>query len=284
MVAAIRNWQLWQLNFKNAFLHGDLLEAVYIDPPRGYASPSSHVCRLRKSLYDLKQSRCAWFDKFRGVILATGFYQSPNDHSLFVRHNRKGCTLLLLYVNDMSNDVLGIIALESYLIHHFKMKDLGHSLILLRLEISCTLSGIDINQKKYVEDLLSLAHLTDSKIYDTLMGLTSKLHRDKGNPLSDPTLYKKLVWSLIYLTMTSLDISYAVHIVSQFVGNPYNPHLTVVHRILQYIRETLDKGLFYSSTSHFVLHAYSDADWVGCPNTKRSTTSWCMFLRSSLIS
>ena len=204
-------------------------------PPLGYACPSSHVLRLRKSLDGLKQAPCAWFDKFRGAILATGFYQSPNDRSLFVRSTRQGCTLLLLYVDDMiitGNDAHGIIALKSYLMHHFKMKDLGHLTYFLGLEISHTQSGININQKKYAEDLLSLAHLIDSRILDTPMELNSKLHKDEGNHLPNPTIYKKLVGSLIYLTMTRPDISYAVHIVSQFVGNPYKLHLTAVHRIL----------------------------------------------------
>ena len=73
-VAVVRNWQLWQLDVKNAFLHGDLLETVYMAPPPGYACPSSHVCCLQKSLYGLKQAPLAWFDKFRGAILATSFY------------------------------------------------------------------------------------------------------------------------------------------------------------------------------------------------------------------
>ena len=82
--AAIHHWPLWQMEVKNAFLHGDLQETVYMKPPPGYACPSSHVCRLQKSLYGLKQAPCAWFDTFRGAIVKARFYQSPNDHSLFV--------------------------------------------------------------------------------------------------------------------------------------------------------------------------------------------------------
>ena len=73
-VAVVRNWQLWQLDIKNAYLHSDLLETVYMAPPPRYACPSSHVRRLRKSLYGFKQAPCAWFDKFPGAILAIGFY------------------------------------------------------------------------------------------------------------------------------------------------------------------------------------------------------------------
>ena len=108
------------------------------------------------------------------------------------------------------NDVTGIIALKSYLMHYFKMKDLGHLTYFLGLEISCTQNGIRIKQKKYAEDLLFLAHLTDCKIFDTPLELNSKLRGEEGDHLPDPTIYRRLVGSLIYLTMTRPYISYAV--------------------------------------------------------------------------
>lgn len=84
--------------------------------------------------------------------------------------------------------------------------------------------------------------------------------------------------------MTRLDISHTVHTVSQFVSEPHEPHLTVVYRMLRYIRDTTDQGLFYSSSSPLELITYADADWVGCYDTRRSTTKWCMFLGTSSIS
>ena len=108
------------------------------------------------------------------------------------------------------NDVTGITTLESYLTRYFKMKDLGHLTYFLGLEISRTQKGISIRQKKYVEDLLSLAHLTDYKIFDTPMELNSELCRGEGDPLPDPTIYRRLVGSLIYLTMNRPDISHEV--------------------------------------------------------------------------
>ena len=102
--------------------------------------------------------------------------------------------------------------------------------------------------------------------------------------LPNPTIFRRLVGSLLYLTMTRPDISHAVQAVSQFISHPHKPHLQAVYRILRYVKGTRDRGLFYPSTSSLQLTAYADADWAGCPDTRRSTTGWCMFLGPSLIS
>ncbi|XP_021803172.1 uncharacterized protein LOC110747282, partial [Prunus avium] len=116
------------------------------------------------------------------------------------------------------------------------------------------------------------------------MELNVKYRRDEGDLLEDPTIYRKLVGSLIYLTITRLDISYVVHIVSKFMQAPRHLHLSVVRRIIRYILGTPSHGLFFPTCSSLQLQAYSDTDWAGCPDTRKSTTSWCMFLGDALIS
>ena len=93
-----------------------------------------------------------------------------------------------------------------------------------------------------------------------------------------------LVGSLIYLTTTRLDISYVIHQVSQFMSSPQHLHLAAIRRIIRYLRGSPTRGLFFPTGSFLQLVAYSDVDWVGCPNTHRSTTDWCMFLGNALIS
>ncbi|XP_051136964.1 uncharacterized mitochondrial protein AtMg00810-like [Andrographis paniculata] len=105
-----------------------------------------------------------------------------------------------------------------------------------------------------------------------------------GVLLDDPTLYRQLVGSLIYLTVTRPDIAYAVHIVSQFMSVPRTTHHSAVLRILRYVKGTLLHGLHYSARSSLVLTGYSDADWAGDPSDRRSTTGFCFFLGDSLIS
>lgn len=126
----------------------------------------------------LKQAPRAWFDKFRHAILSANFYQSPNDSSLFIPRTARGCTILLLYVDDMilsGNDAIGIKELKTHLMRTFKMKDLGPQTYFLGLEISRTKEGIGVNQRKYAEDLLASARLTNARHCGTPLELNVKL-------------------------------------------------------------------------------------------------------------
>jgi len=116
------------------------------------------------------------------------------------------------------------------------------------------------------------------------MEVSVKYSRDEGSLLEDPTLYRRLVGSLIYLTITHPGISFAVHTVSRFMQSPQHLHLSAVHCIIQYLLGTSNRGLFFPAGSSLQLRAYGDANWAGCPDTRKSTTSWCMFLGDALIS
>ena len=106
----------------------------------------------------------------------------------------------------------------------------------------------------------------------------------EGNHFSNPSLYRCLVGSLVYLTVTCPDISYAIHQVSQYLFTPRSTHYAAVLRILRYLKGTLFHGLFYYTQSPLVLQPFSDADWVGDPTDPRSTTGYCFLLGSFLIS
>ena len=92
-----------------------------------------------------------------------------------------------------------------------------------------------------------------------------------------------MIGSLVYLIVSHPDISYAVHQVSQYMSAPRSTHYVAILRILQYLKGTLFHGLFYSAESPFILRAFFDADWVGDPTDRRSTTGYCFLLGSSLI-
>ncbi|KAL6327500.1 hypothetical protein AAG906_021575 [Vitis piasezkii] len=287
VVAAARKWDLFQMDVKNAFLNGDLSEEVYMQPPPGLSVESNKVCHLRRALYGLKQAPRAWFAKFSSTIFRLGYTASPYDSALFLRRTDKGTILLLLYVDDMiitGDDLSGIQELKDFLSQQFEMKDLGHLSYFLGLEITHSTDGLYITQAKYASDLLSQAGLTDSKTVDTPIELNAHLTPSGGKPLSNPSLYRRLVGSLVYLTVTRPDISYVVHQVSQYLSAPRSTHYAVVLRILRYLKGTLFHGLFYSAQSPLVLRAFSDADWAGDPTDRRSTTGYCFLLGSSLIS
>jgi transposase InsO family protein len=286
-VAASRHWSLCQMDVKNAFLNGDLSEEVYMQLPPGLSHSTNKVCRLHRALYGLKQAPRAWFAKFSTTISRLGYSINPYDSALFIRRTDRGTILLLLYVDDMiitGDDITGIQELKQFLSQHFKMKDLGPLNYFLGLEISSSSDGYYLTQAKYIYDLLSRANLTDSKIVDTPTKLNTRLTPHDGEPLRDFTLYRHLVGSLVYLTFTRPDISYAVHQVSQFMAAPRSTHFSAVLRILRYLKGTLFHGLYFSSQSPLQLHAYTDADWAGDLTDRRSTTSYCFLLGTSLIS
>ncbi|KAL5722154.1 hypothetical protein ACHQM5_005711 [Ranunculus cassubicifolius] len=105
-----------------------------------------------------------------------------------------------------------------------------------------------------------------------------------GALFSNVTLYRSLVGALQYLTITRPDITYSVNQVSQFMNSPTDTHFLAVKRILRYLKGTLGRGLFFDTNSPYQLQAFSDADWAGNPDTRRSTSGSCVFLGNHLIS
>ncbi|KAA0025466.1 Retrovirus-related Pol polyprotein from transposon TNT 1-94 [Cucumis melo var. makuwa] len=286
-VAAAKQWPLLQMDVKNAFLNGTLSEEVYMKPPPGTSSPPHKVCLLRRALYGLKQAPRAWFATFSSTITQLGFTSSPHDTALFTRHTPQAIVLLLLYVDDMiitGNDPHAISDLQHYLGQHFEMKDLGSLNYFLGLEVSRRSDGYLLSQAKYASGFLARSGITDSNAASTPLDPNVHLTPYDGVPLENVSLYRQLVGSLIYLTVTRPDIAYAVHIVSQFMAAPRTIHFTAVLRILRYVKGTLGHGLQFSSQSSLVLSGYSDADWAGDPTDRRSTTGYCFYLGDSLIS
>uniref|UniRef100_A0A2N9ELL4 Reverse transcriptase Ty1/copia-type domain-containing protein n=1 Tax=Fagus sylvatica TaxID=28930 RepID=A0A2N9ELL4_FAGSY len=254
--------QEYGINYEETFA----LVARLSSLPPGFSQPpgfSHKVCRLRRALYGLKKAPRVWFAKFSSTISQHSFSSSSYDSTLFFRRSDHGISLLLLYVDDMiitGDDVQGIQDLKRFLGQHFEMKDLGPLSYFLGLEVSSSSDGYYLTQAKYTSDLISRAGITDNKIVDTPIEYNNRLNTHDREPLPDATLYKQLVVSLVYLTVTRPDISYAIHIVSQFMAAPRSLHYAVVLQILRYLKDTLFHGLHFSSQSSFTLQAYSDAD------------------------
>lgn len=146
--------------------------------------------------------------------------------------------------------------------------------------------GFYINQRKYALDLLKETGLTAAKPSLLPMEQNHQLLKNVSPLLSptDTSRYKRLVGRLIYLTITRPDLSYAVHVLSQFLSKPRLDHLGAVYKVLRYIKQSTGQGFLISSKGPLTLSAYSDSDWGGCQNTRQSLTGFCIVLGSSLIS
>ena len=173
-VAASCSWPISQMDVKNAFLHGDLHEEVYMQPSPGVHAPSGYVCRLRRALYGLKQAPRAWFERFVSVIRAAGFSPSEHDPALFIHRSPHGRTLLLLYVDDMlitGDDIEHICHVKKQLGEQFQMSDLGPLSYFLGIEVLHSPKGYYLCQSKYIHDLLARSGITDSRTAATPMDL-----------------------------------------------------------------------------------------------------------------
>ena len=287
-LAAAQSWHLHQLDIDNAFLHGSLDEEVYMTLPQGFHSPKpNQVCKLRKSLYGLKQASRQWFSTLSTALRSLDYHQCSSDHSLFVKKTASSLTILLVYVDDVllaGNSIAEFNIVKHFLHSKFRIKDIGELKFFLGLEVARSSSGIVLNQRKYAMELLSDAGLLASKPASTPMDGALKLSKSAGTPLSDPSSYRRLIGRLIYLTTTRPDIAFSVQQLSQFMSSPNDSHLKAAHRVLHYIKACPGRGLFFPADSSPTLRAFSDSDWAGCPDTRRSVTEFCTFLGSSLIS
>ena len=164
------------------------------------------------------------------------------------------------------------------------MKDLGPLHHFLGISVSRTPTSLHLSQRQYILELLSRAGMSDCNPVSTPVDTKAKLSATSGSPVSDPSLYRSLAGALQYATLTRPEIAYAVQQVCLHMHDPKEPHFHLIKRILRYLKGTLHHGLLIHPSSSHSLTAYSDADWAGCPDTRRSTSGFCMFLGDILIS
>ncbi|KAL0325089.1 UNVERIFIED_CONTAM: Retrovirus-related Pol polyprotein from transposon RE1 [Sesamum radiatum] len=194
--------QIEGLDINNAFLHGYLDEAVYMTPPEGYEAPSGMVCKLKRSLYGLKQASRQWNLEFTTQLTAYGFRQSANDHCLFTLSSAHGFLALLVYVDDVlitgTSDTL-IQNVKSYLDRLFTIKDLGYVKYFLGLEVARSSDGLSVSQHKYICDIVTELHLQDAKTCTTPLPSGLKFSANEGALLQEPDRYRRLIGKFLYL-------------------------------------------------------------------------------------
>ncbi|KAM0014676.1 putative RNA-directed DNA polymerase [Helianthus debilis subsp. tardiflorus] len=300
-LAVTNQWPLRQLDVQNAFLHGDLEETVYMRQPPGFVDKDKpdHVCLLHKSLYGLKQAPRAWFNRLSSTLQTLGFNGSKTDPSLFILKTNEVLLYVLVYVDDIiitGNNQDAINKVIAQLSSTFAVKDLGDLHYFLGIEIVPHGKNIILSQRKYISELIAKAGLSDCKSVPSPMSSSQTLSLADSAPLSDATKFRQTVGALQYVTLSRPDITYAVNKVCQYMHAPTENHWSAVKRILRYLKGTSHFGLFIRHDSASTLHAftdshwpspiqaYSDADWAGCPDDRRSTGGFTIYFGSNLIS
>ena len=258
------DWPLYQLDVKNAFLNEEL-EEVYLEIPLGFdiLVDSNSVFKLKKSLYELKQSAQAWFDRFIKAV------------KRFDTHNVKGITqcssiilkqvgvLYSVYVDDIiliGDHHKELSRFKDFLAKEFEIKDIGNLKHFIGMEIARSQRGILVSQRKYVVDLLKEIDMIGCKPGETPMDTSAKFGAQPSGCLMDKGRYQRLVGKLIYLSHTWPDISFALSVVSQFMNNPVEEHMEAVYQILRHLKLTLGQGLFFNKTGERRMGIFTDAN------------------------
>jgi transposase InsO family protein len=285
-IASKRNLHVHHYDAKCAFLNATLTEDIYMKQPPGYveAGNEQKVCRLKRSLYGLKQAARAWNATIHGEIVKLGFVQSTHDQCLYVRNKD---TYLLIYVDDIlvvGNDTSEMDKVLSALKQKFVMKNLGEITRYLGIDVERDENGFSLTQKKYIQTVLDGAGLGDAKIskYPLDVGYY-KL--DHGDLCESNEEYRRIIGQLMYISInTRPDISASVSILARKVSQPSKADLNEVKRVLRYLKGTIDLKLRLSGTGNERdLVGYVDADWAMDSADRKSNSGYLFMLNGGLI-
>ena len=259
---------------------------------------------MKKSLYGLKQSPRAWFDRFSKVLKSEGYKQSLSDHTMFVKTEGKRRCILIVYVDDIiltGDHIDEMSRIKVALGKEFEVKDLGDLKYFLGMEVARSKKGIYVSQRKYIVDLLEETGMLGCSPEPTPIippkkkkkkpreegeseendpdddSEEEKEDKEQEEPV-DKERYQRLVGKLIYLSHTRPDIAFAVSVASQYMSDLRKRHMDVAYRILRYLKGTPGTGLFFRKQERRTIEVYIDASWGGIHLNQRSTSGYCSFV------
>lgn len=299
-VAAVHNLELMCMDISNACLHGTLEETVYMQEPKGYETSNGElVCRLRRTLYVLKQSPREWYKALTAALADMGFARSTSDQGLWLAQVLGASVFVLLYVDDII--VAGAAAdscreVVTDLLRRFKGKDLGDVATYLNMVITRDRqqSSLSILQPQHIRKLLQVFGMEDCKPKPVPISQGSDTSARKPEeaalPQREASLYAEGVGMLMYIANVSRpDLMYAASVMAKHMSNSTERHLNLLKGVLRYLSGTAGLQLRYgggegtNSDSSSVavsaelrpyLHGFSDSDYAACADTRRSRTGW----------
>ncbi|GJY03955.1 putative ribonuclease H-like domain-containing protein [Tanacetum coccineum] len=287
--ASFKDFMVYQMDVKSAFLYGKIEEEVYVCQPPGFEDPDfpDRVYKVEKALYGLHQAPRAWYETLSTYLLDNGFQRGKIDKTLFIRRDKGDILLVQVYVDDIifgSTKKSLCTEFEKMMHKKFQMSSMGELTFFLGLQVKQKEDGIFISQDKYVTEILKKFGFTDVKTASTPMETQKPLLKDEDGEEVDVHLYRSMIGSLMYLTSSRPDIMFAVCACARYQVNPKVSHLHAVKRIFRYLKGQPKLGLWYPKDSPFDLVAYTDSDYARASLDRKSTIGGCQFLRCRLIS
>ncbi|KAJ9548148.1 hypothetical protein OSB04_020691 [Centaurea solstitialis] len=287
--AAHKDFTVYQMDVKTAFLNGVLKEEVYVSQPEGFVDQNhpDHVYILDKALYGLKQAPRAWYDSLSQFLVESGYSKGKIDNTLFIKREGEHIMLVQIYVDDI---IFGSTCpnfcdtFSKLMMTRYEMSMMGELNFFLGLQFKQLSAGIFINQAKYIKDILKKYNLENAKIMKTPMSPSCALDSDPDGTAVDVTTYQGMIGSLMYLTASRPDIMFSTCLCARYQSKPKESHLKAVKRIFRYLKGTVNLGLWYPKGSGYELTGYTDADHGGCKLDRKSTTGHIQFLGDKLVS
>jgi len=296
-IVAHMDLELYQMDVRIVFLNEELNEEIYIDQPLGFETKGQKhtVCKLKRSIYGLKQASRQWNIKFHQAILKDGFTMMEEDHCVYLKRSNNSFIILSLYVDDIliaGNNKEMIDTTKKWLSSNFEMKDMGKASYVLGVKIIRDRAKrlLGLTQETYIKKMLERYHMEDSKPMNTPVDKSLSLSCDmcpktlEEKDKMSRVPYAIVVGSLMYAMMcTRPDICYTVGLVSRYQSNPGQKHWMTVKRILQYLKGTSNYMLCYQGKKDLRLIGFSDADWGGDVDQSKSTSGCAFLLNDSAI-
>nr|GEX10130.1 hypothetical protein [Tanacetum cinerariifolium] len=240
--ASFKDFMMYQMDVKSAFLYGKIEEEVYVYQPPGFED-LNFPDRVYKTLF---------IKRYKGDILLARVYV---DDIIFGSTKNELC-----------------IAFKKLMHEKFQMSSIGELTFFLGLQVNQKKDDIFISQDKYVAKILMKFRSTKVKTASTPMETQKPLLKDEDGKEMDVHMYRSMIGSLMYLTSSRPDIMFVVCAYARYQGNPNVSHLHAVEWILRYLKGQPKLGLWYLKEYHFDLFAYTDSDYVGASLDKKSTT------------
>ncbi|GJW92223.1 putative ribonuclease H-like domain-containing protein [Tanacetum coccineum] len=286
--ASFKDFVVYQMDVKSAFLYGKIEEEVYVCQPPGFEDPEfpDRVYKVEKALYGLHQAPRAWYETLSTYLLDNGFQRGQIDKTLFIKRVKGDILLVQVYVDDIifgSTKKKLCTEFEKLMHKKFQMSSMGELTFFLGLQVTQKDDGIFISQDKYVDEILKKFGFSTVKTASTPMETSKPLLKDAEAEDVDVHLYRSMIGSLMYLTSSRPDIMFAICACARFQVTPKVSHLHAVKRIFRYLKGQPKLGLWYPKDSPFDLEAFTNSNYAGVSLDKKSTTGGCQFLRSRLI-
>ena len=288
-IAANLDYEIWQMDVKTAFLNGSLEETIYMKQPEGFIEKSQEhlVCKLKKSIYGLKQASRSWNIHFDQVVQSYGFDQCPNESCVYKKCEGNAVVFLVLYVDDIlliGNNVKVLSTVRVWLSKQFEMKDLGEAGHILGIKVIRDRKKrmLALSQEAYIDTLINRFSMQNSKkgFLPFRHGVVLSQEQCPKTPKEIESMkavpYASAVGSLMYAMLcTRPDICFAVGMVSRYQSNPGQEHWTAVKNILKYLKRTKEYMLVYKASSLLPV-GYTDSDFQSDRDSRKST-SGCVF-------